>query len=111
MGDILQWCIQERRSGDRDSFHDPRKVNDPLLVHTDFSSFKQGCWIGSPNGLGIALEMKIDPLTVYGDSQLIVNQLKGIYTINQEVSQALLHQGTQAPKLSWSFVNTWSPAK
>lgn len=30
------------------------------------------------------------------DSQLIVNQLKG--TIKKEVSRALFHQGTQAPK-------------
>ncbi len=37
------------RSGGRDCLHDPRKVNDPLLVHTDFSSFKQRCRIGSPN--------------------------------------------------------------
>ena len=49
-------------------------------------------------------KMKIDPRAY--SSQLIVNQLKGIYTINQEVSQALLHQGTQAPKLIRSFVNT-----
>lgn len=49
--------------------------------------------------------MKIDPLTVYGygDSQLIVNQLKGMYTTTtllskKEVSRALFHQGTQAPK-------------
>lgn len=31
------------RSGGRDCLHDPRKVNDPLLVHTDFSCFKQRC--------------------------------------------------------------------
>jgi ribonuclease HI len=43
-------------------------------------------------GLEIALSMGISTLHAYGDSQLIVNQLLGVYTIKNKVLYHILEK-------------------
>jgi ribonuclease HI len=53
-------------------------------------------------GLEIALNMRLDTLSIYGDSQLIVNQLAGTYAVKKE---GLVPYFTRAKQLMAMFAN------
>lgn len=55
-------------------------------------------WIAFVSGLQAAVNVGIDELEVYGDSQLVVNQFKGDYRVKKEELKPLYEKAIELAK-------------